>query len=57
MVTGTAKHCRVSKANVTESSIMKTLVVTSSLTSGTRSPDETDGAAGSVTRAVFVRFT
>ena len=40
------------------------LVVTSaltsadvSLTSGTRSPDETDGAAGSVTHSIFVRFT
>ena len=40
------------------------LVVTSSLTSadisltsGTRSPDETDGAAGSVTHSVFVRLT
>ncbi len=28
-----------------------------SLTSGTRSPDETDGAAGSVTQSIFVRFT
>ena len=41
-----------------------TLVVTSaltsadvSLTSGSRSPDETDGAAGSVTHSIFVRFT
>ena len=40
------------------------LVVTSaltsadvSLTSGSRSPDETDGAAGSVTHSIFVRFT
>jgi hypothetical protein len=40
------------------------LVVTSaltsadvSLTSGNRSPDETDGAAGSVTHSIFVRFT
>ena len=65
MVTGTAKHCRVSKANVTESSIMKSpLVVTSALTSadvnltsGTKSPEETDGAVGSVTRSVFARFT
>ena len=43
---------------------MADLVVTSaltsadvSLTSGTRSPDETDGAAGSVTHSIFVRFT
>ena len=28
-----------------------------SLTSGRRSPDETDGAAGSVTHSIFVRFT
>ena len=28
-----------------------------SLTSGSRSPDETDGAAGSVTHSIFVRFT
>jgi hypothetical protein len=40
------------------------LVVTSaltsddvSLTSGRRSPDETDGTAGSVTHSIFVRFT
>jgi hypothetical protein len=40
------------------------LVVTSalmsadvSLESGSRSPDETDGAAGSVTHSIFVRFT
>ena len=40
------------------------LVVTSALTSadvsrtsGSRSPDETDGAAGSVTHSTFVRFT
>jgi hypothetical protein len=40
------------------------LVVTSSLTSadvnltsGSRSPDETDGAVGSVTHSIFVRFT
>ena len=43
---------------------MEHLVVTSaltsadvSLTSGSRSPDETDGAAGSVTHSIFVRFT
>ncbi len=28
-----------------------------SLTSGSRSPDETDGASGSVTHSIFVRFT
>jgi hypothetical protein len=28
-----------------------------SLTSGTRSPDETDGDVGSVTLSIFVRFT
>jgi hypothetical protein len=27
------------------------------LTSGTRSPDETDGATGSVTHSIFIRFT
>jgi hypothetical protein len=44
--------------------VAQVLVVTSaltsadvSLTSGTRSPDETDGAAGSVTHSIFVRFT
>ncbi len=43
---------------------MLTLVVTSaltsadvSLTSGTRSPDKIDGAAGSTTHSIFVRFT
>jgi hypothetical protein len=28
-----------------------------SLTSGTRSPDETDGSEGSVSHSIFVRFT
>jgi hypothetical protein len=44
--------------------LVTTLVVTSALTSAdvnltsvSRSPDETDGAAGSVTHSIFVRFT
>ncbi len=44
--------------------VSRTLVVTSvltsadvSLTSGRRSPDETDGVSGSVTHSIFVRFT
>jgi hypothetical protein len=43
---------------------VRSLVVTSALTSadvnltsGSRSPDETDGAEGSVTHSIFVRFT
>ena len=41
-------------------SLVVTSVLTSadvSLTSGSRSPDETDGTVGSVTHSIFVRFT
>ena len=45
--------------NTTWGGLVVTSALTSaevSLTSGSRSPDETDGAAGSVTHSIFVRF-
>jgi hypothetical protein len=62
MSVGVMKDYKLKLRNLNSSHTL--LVVTSaltsadvSLTSGSRSPDGTDGAAGSVTRSIFVRFT